>query len=62
MQLSTFTYAPEGGWSVPAFPDLDSPQTLVVVLDRSGSMGGDRLDAAKHALSMLVTRLDPKAP
>ena len=31
MQLSTFTYAPEGGWSVPAFPDLDSPQTLVIV-------------------------------
>lgn len=31
MQLSTFAFANEGGWSVPAFPELDSPQTLVVV-------------------------------
>ncbi len=31
MRLSTFTFTPERGWSVPAFPDLDSPQTLVVV-------------------------------
>ena len=31
MQLSTFAFANEGGWSVPAFPDLDSPQSLVVV-------------------------------
>jgi len=36
-----------------------SPRTLVVVLDRSGSMGGERLDGAKAALTTLVGRLDP---
>jgi Ca-activated chloride channel homolog len=35
------------------------PGTLVVVLDRSGSMGGDRLEGAKHALVTLLDRLDP---
>ena len=35
------------------------PQTLEVVLDRSGSMAGERLDAAKEALEALVARLDP---
>ena len=35
------------------------PATLQVVLDRSGSMGGDRLDGAKTALLGLVDRLDP---
>jgi Ca-activated chloride channel family protein len=34
--------------------------TIVVVLDRSGSMHGDRLDAAKSALLNLIDRLDPK--
>ena len=33
--------------------------TLEVVLDRSGSMSGERLDAAKEALVRLVDRLDP---
>lgn len=32
------------------------PQAAVVVLDRSGSMSGDRLNAAKSALSNLVNR------
>lgn len=34
------------------------PRTLQVVLDRSGSMGGPPLDAAKRALHDLVGRLD----
>jgi len=35
------------------------PSTVQVVLDRSGSMRGDRLGAARAALSALVDRLDP---
>jgi Ca-activated chloride channel family protein len=35
------------------------PATLQVVLDRSGSMSGDRLEGAKTALLTLVDRLDP---
>lgn len=35
------------------------PATVQVVLDRSGSMDGERLDAAKEALVRLVDRLDP---
>jgi Ca-activated chloride channel homolog len=36
------------------------PQNLVVVLDRSGSMSGDRIAAARKALSELVENLDEK--
>src|SRR6478735_8807887 len=36
-----------------------TPRTLVVVLDRSGSMSGDRLNGAKKALIELVDRLEP---
>src|SRR5215213_880590 len=36
-----------------------APGTLQVVLDRSGSMAGERLDAALRALDSLITRLDP---
>jgi hypothetical protein len=31
MQLNTFSYSQEEGWSVNTFPALDSPQTLVMV-------------------------------
>jgi Ca-activated chloride channel family protein len=45
-----------------AAPDADNevtraPATLQIVLDRSGSMGGGRLDGAKIALLKLVDRL-----
>jgi Ca-activated chloride channel homolog len=35
------------------------PSTLEVVLDRSGSMSGGRLDGAKLALTGLIDKLDP---
>ena len=35
------------------------PQTVQIVLDRSGSMAGERLEAAKDALEALIARLDP---
>ena len=31
MRLSSFTFLPEKGWSVAPFPELDSPNTLVLV-------------------------------
>lgn len=45
----------------PADPHAEPrpPATVEVVLDRSGSMAGPPLDAAKAALSRLVDRLDP---
>ena len=36
-----------------------APSTLVVVLDRSGSMAGPRLEQAKAALTALIDQLDP---
>lgn len=36
------------------------PSTLVVVLDRSGSMAGERIRGAKTALLALIDRLDPR--
>jgi Ca-activated chloride channel family protein len=35
------------------------PAAVQVVLDRSGSMVGDRLEAAKEAITKLIDRLDP---
>lgn len=49
--------------TAPPAPDEGAeraPHTLEVVLDRSGSMHGGRLDAAKTALTSLVDRLDPR--
>ena len=37
-----------------------APATLQVVLDRSGSMAGDRLEGARSAIIALVDRLDPQ--
>lgn len=47
--------------TAPALPDAQPrpPAAIQVVLDRSGSMSGDRLQAAKQALVRLVDRLDP---
>jgi Ca-activated chloride channel homolog len=36
-----------------------APAALEIVLDRSGSMDGDRLEAAKGAIESLIGRLDP---
>lgn len=48
--------------TAPAAPATDTPRppsSLEVVLDRSGSMTGHRLDGAKAALVGLIDRLDP---
>src|SRR5690606_38610654 len=46
--------------TAPEQPGADRPPaTLQVVLDRSGSMAGERLEGAIRALLSLVDRLDP---
>jgi Ca-activated chloride channel family protein len=48
--------------AAPEAPKADKrpPAAVQVVLDRSGSMDGERLDAAKRALVALVDRLHPQ--
>ncbi|MFI7280134.1 VWA domain-containing protein [Micromonospora chersina] len=45
--------------SAPASATARPASTLQVVLDRSGSMAGDRIDGAKAALIGLIDKLDP---
>lgn len=41
-------------------PTPRTPTDLIVIVDRSGSMSGDKLDYAKHALRQLISRLEPE--
>ena len=59
----------DGGWMVHALLRLDGeapadrdrvPLNLSLVLDRSGSMHGEKIHAARHAAAMLVRRLSPE--
>lgn len=69
-QLDVEAVAVEHEDTVTVMLDLTAPQEqgsgerpaqgVIVVLDRSGSMGGGRLESAKHALARLVQRLDPR--
>src|SRR4051794_4325322 len=62
----------EGDETVSVLVELSAPETdraaqrrpcmLEVVLDRSGSMAGERLDAAKRGLISLIDRLSPADP
>jgi Ca-activated chloride channel family protein len=59
----------DGGWMVHALLRIEgqapanrerTPLNLSLVLDRSGSMAGEKLDAATRAAAMLVRRLSPE--
>lgn len=43
MQLSSFNYQPDTGWSVNSFPELDSENTLVILFADSSLQGNDEL-------------------
>jgi len=58
-QADEITLLVELNAPTPPTASVRQPATLQVVLDRSGSMGGARLEGAKAALIALVDRLDP---
>lgn len=53
MQVETFAFFPQRGWTVPAFPPLDSPSTLVVVF---GALGEDACLAGLAQLAAAYPR------
>jgi Ca-activated chloride channel family protein len=51
-----FLFAPEVG----AAQETAMPKDLVLVLDRSGSMSGEKIDQAKQALHFILDHLNPE--
>ena len=68
MGLSLFTYrtpGEEGYFLLLVNPRFDAdatsvPKDLLLVLDRSGSMSGDKIEQAKEALSFILRSLNPE--
>src|SRR5262249_53001446 len=54
MELAIGTTQPSGK------PAARMPTDLMVILDRSGSMGGEKIEQARAAIRALVAQLDPQ--